>query len=161
MTLDLLAVAGVSLAGSIAALSAAYDYAIRLCALVRSRLTDAATARVVAALTDAYSAKNTRRAYVAAWKRWRTWASEHGVRSFPAAPKWVAAYLNHRAESGRAPATVSLDRAAIGAAHRAVEAVDPTASRAVRRALRSIGATYCNRGRGQVKNRVTAQSKVG
>ena len=150
MALDLLALSGVSVAGSIATLSVAYDHAIRLCAVTRSRLTAAATGHVVAALTDAYCAKNTRRAYVRGWERWRTWASEHGVRSFPAAPKWVTAYLNHRAESGRAPATVRLDRAAIGAAHRAVEAVDPTASRAARRALRSIGTTYSDRGRGQV-----------
>ncbi|MDE0221006.1 MAG: tyrosine-type recombinase/integrase [Spirochaetaceae bacterium] len=151
MALDLLALSVVSVANSIATLSAAYDHAIRLCAAAHVLRMDAATARVVAALTDAYCAKNTRRAYVRGWERWRTWASEHGVRSFPAAPKWVAVYLTARAESGRAPATVHVDRAAIGAAHRAVGAVDPTASRAVRRALRSIGATYCNRGRGQVE----------
>ncbi len=150
MTLDLLCLVGVSVAGSIATLSAAYGHSIRLCAVARRRLTDAAAARVVAALTDAYCSKNTRRAYVRGWERWRKWASEHGVRSFPAAPKGVAAYLTARAESGRAPATVRLDRAAIGAAHRAVGAADPTASRAVRRALRSIGATCNDRGRGQV-----------
>ena len=151
MALDLLAVAGVSVAGAIDTLSVAYDYAIRLCTVARSLLIDAPTARVVAALTDAYCAKNTRRAYVAAWKRWQVWASDHGVRAMPAAAKWVAAYLTERAEAGRSPATVRLDRAAIGAAHRAVDAVDPTAARAVRRVLRWIGATYSGRGRGQVK----------
>ena len=62
------------------------------------------------------------------------------MRAMPATPKAVAAYLTERAESGKAPATVRLDRAAIGAAHRAIGAVDPTAKERVRRVIRSIGA---------------------
>ena len=151
MALDLLAVAGVSIAGANATLSVVYDHAIRLWSVARSHLIDADTAGIVAALTDAYCAKNTLRAYRAGWKRWQAWACDQGVRAVPADPASVAAYLSERAEAGRSPATVRLDRAAIGAAHRAVEAVDPTADEAVRRVLRSIGTTHCDRGRGQVQ----------
>lgn len=151
MALDLLAVAGVSVAGAIATLSVAYDHAIRLWSVVRSHRADMDAARIKAALTEAYCAKNTLRAYVSGWKRWQAWARDHGVRAVPADPASVAVYLSERAESGRSPATVRLDRAAIGAAHRAVEAVDPTAHKAVRRVLRSIGTTHRDRGRGQVQ----------
>ena len=146
MALDLLAVAS-----AIATLSVVYDHAIRLWSVARSLLTDADTAGIVTALTDAYCAKNTFRAYLAGWKRWQAWACDQGVRAMPADPASVAAYLSERGESGKSPATVRQDRAAIGAAHRAVEAVDPTADEAVRRVLRSIGTTHCDRGRGQVQ----------
>ena len=99
-------------------------------------------------------AKNTRRAYLNGWKQWLEWAEEHGVRALPAAPSLVAAYLMERAASGMAPATVRLYRAAIGAAHRAMEAVDPTVTERVRQVLRSIGAEHGDRGRGQVKGLV-------
>ena len=79
------------------------------------------------------------------------WAAEHGVRAMPAAPKAVAAYFTARARSGKAPATVRLDRVAIGAAHRAVGALDPTAKQPVRRVIRSLGAEHHGRGRGQVQ----------
>ena len=153
MAIALLAVVdvvGLTVADLIATLSVAYDHALqqRRAALV---LTKEDKARIEAALESAYGAKNTRRAYLSGWERWAKWAAEHDVRVMPAAPKKVAAYLTERARSGKAPATVRLDRAAIGAAHRAVEAVDPTAEQPVLRVIRSIGAEHDGRGRGQVQ----------
>ena len=156
MAIDLLAVVhvvGLVVADLIATLSVAYAHAVqqRRAALV---LTDAEAARIEAALKTAHPVKNTHRAYRSGWKRWLAWAAEHGVRAMPAAPKAVAAYLTDRARSGKAPATVRLDCSAIGAAHRAVDAADPTARQPVLRVIRSIGAEHDGRGRGQVQGLV-------
>ena len=150
MALELLAVISVAVAAAIAALSAAYDQANQ-----RRRepdgLSDEDTARIEAALKTAYRAENTRRAYLAGWKQWQAWARAHQVQALPADPASVAAYLAERAASGKTRATVRSDRSALGAAHRAVEAVDPTADEGVRRVIRSMGTANHGKGRGQVQ----------
>ena len=99
-------------------------------------LTTADQARGAAAL-DAASSANTRRAYRAGWQRWQAWASARGAPAMPAAPGAVAAYLSERAETVSV-ATVSMDRAAIAAAHRATGAADPCRHAGVRRVLAGI-----------------------
>ncbi|MDD9987132.1 MAG: tyrosine-type recombinase/integrase [Spirochaetaceae bacterium] len=150
MALDLLAFIGVAVAGAIATLSAVYDHANQRRGEPRG-LSDEDTERIEAALKTAYRAKNTRRAYLAGWKRWQAWACDHGVRALSADPASVAAYLAERAASGKTRATVRSDRAAIGAAHRAVEAGDPTADEGVRRVIRLMGTANHGKGRGQVQ----------
>ena len=150
MALDLLAVIGVAVAAAMATLSAVYDHANQRRGEPRG-LSDEDTARIEDALRTAHRAKNTHRAYLAGWERWQAWARDHDVRALPADPASVAAYLAERAASGKARATVRLDRAAIGAAHRAVEAVDPTADEGVRRVIRSMGTANHGKGRGQVQ----------
>ncbi len=69
-----------------------------------------------AGLQDAKAA-NTRRAYEAAWQRFQEWTDAVGHRSLPAAPHVVALHLGRLAATGRAQATIELDRAAISHAH--------------------------------------------
>lgn len=146
MALDLLAVIGVAVAGAMATLSVVYDHANQRRGEPRG-LSDEDTARIETALKIAYPAENTRRAYLAGWKRWQAWARDHEVRALSADPASVAVYLAERAATGKARATVRLDRAAICAAHRAVEAVDPTADEGVRRVIRSMGTANQGAGR--------------
>ena len=75
---------------------------------------------------EASSAPATRRVYASAWGRFTAWCDAEGHGSLPAAPAAVAAYLAERAQSGLAPASVRLDRAAIRAAHLAVQLPTPT-----------------------------------
>lgn len=147
MALDLLAFIGIAVASAIATLSVVYDHANQRRGEPHG-LSEEDTARIETALKTAYRAENTRRAYLAGWKRWQAWARDHEVRALAADPASVAAYLAERTASGKARATVRLDCAAIGAAHRAVEAVDPTADEGVRRV---IGTANHGKGRGQVQ----------
>ena len=61
----------------------------------------------------------TRRAYEGAWERFRAWAEAEGVRSLPAEPLTVAAYLAHRAAAGLSVASLAMDRKSISHYHRA------------------------------------------
>lgn len=108
------------------------------------------TERVATRLATANS-RNTGRAYCGSWERWHDWGSRRGLRTLPAEPADLSAYLMERAESGAAPATVRLDLAGIAAAHRVTGADDPTACEAVRQAMRSIVRANRNKGRGQVQ----------
>lgn len=110
-----------------------------------------ADAELVSAWGAAGASANTIRAYGAGWMRWQDWAFDRGVPAMPAEPDDVSAYLIERAESGMAPATVLLDRAGIAAAHRARGVQDPTASEAVRQAVRFIVRRHHEKGRGQVQ----------
>ena len=94
---------------------------------------------------------NTLRAYSGAWSGWLRWAAANGHQVMPADPAAVAAYLTHRADSGKATATIRSDRAAIGAAHREIGADDPTVHEGVRRVLQGIARDpdQQRRGRGQ------------
>ena len=86
-SLDLLAVVCVAVARLIAALSVVYDHANRQ----RARgLAGTDVARIEAALNASYRADNTRRAYLAGWKRWHAWARDHDLRALPADPASVA-----------------------------------------------------------------------
>ena len=75
---------------------------------------------------------NTRQVYRAALERFRDWlALDFGdflELDADAQDGVVAAYLTHRADSGRAPATLGLDYAAIGAAVKAAGKPNPRGS---------------------------------
>ena len=73
--------------------------------------------RVSDALGEAYS-PGTREVYRSHWARWTEWAGGLGVRTLPAAPVHVAAFLTDRAEEGCRPATLRAALAAIAFAHR-------------------------------------------
>ena len=108
----------------------------------------ALNAEHVAAIVEAAEAAHspaTRRNYRAAFARFATWCASEGLDSLPAAPETVAAYLVARART-LAPASVRMDRAAIGNRHREAGAVDPTASEGVRLVLRGIGRTAARQG---------------
>ena len=86
-----------------------------------------AQANIVRDAIEASHAPATRRVYASAWGRFAAWCeAQQGHRSLPAAPETVAAYLAERAQSGLAPASIRLDRAAIRAAHLAVQLPSPT-----------------------------------
>ena len=94
----------------------------------------------VAAIVEAAEAAHspaTRRNYRAAIARFASWCDTEGLDSLPAAPETVAAYLVTRAGSV-GPASVRMDRASIGAAHREAGAADPTAAEGVRRVLAGL-----------------------
>ena len=61
--------------------------------------------------------ENTIRAYRQAWTAFARWTEAEGLRSLPASPETVAAYLSHLGET-RKIATVRLANASIAAAHR-------------------------------------------
>ena len=75
---------------------------------------------------EASRAPATVRVYASAWRRFAAWCEAQGYPSLPAAPETVAAYLAERANGGRAPASIRLDRAAIRAAHRDISLPSPT-----------------------------------
>ena len=81
--------------------------------------------RVSDALGEAYS-PGTREVYRSHWARWTEWAGGLGVRTLPAAPVHVAAFLTDRAEEGCRPATLRAALAAIAFAHRAEGLDSPT-----------------------------------
>lgn len=82
--------------------------------------------------------ENTRRNYRSQWRRFREWAREKGIRTLPADPLQVAAYLAERMERhGHKPATLQTAAAAIGFKHRDEGLPDPCESAEVRNTLRS------------------------
>ena len=93
--------------------------------------------RVSDALGEAYS-PGTREVYRSHWARWTEWASGLGVRTFPAAPVHVAAFLTDRAEEGCRPATLRAALAAIAFAHRAEGLDSPTEDEGVGATMRGL-----------------------
>lgn len=93
--------------------------------------------RVVDAAQDSHSA-STRRNYLAAWRRFETWADREGVNPMPALPETVAAYLAERAESGLSPSSLRMDRAAIRYHHTEAGHANPADNEGVRRVLRGL-----------------------
>ena len=82
--------------------------------------------------------ENTRRNYDSQWRRFREWAREKGIRTLPADPLQVAAYLAERLEKdGHKPATLQTAAAAIGFKHRDEGLPNPCESADVRNTLRS------------------------
>ncbi|MEK7311084.1 MAG: site-specific integrase, partial [Chloroflexota bacterium] len=77
-------------------------------------------------------AVNTQRAYKAAWQEFSAWAAQHDADALPADVQTVVAYLTALAEAGVKYSTISVKRAAIGAAHRTAKQIDPTAAEDVR-----------------------------
>ena len=101
--------------------------------------------RVSDALGEAYS-PGTRAVYRSHWARWTEWASKLGVRTLPAAPVHVAAFLTDRAEEGCRPATLRAALAAIAFAHRAEGLDSPTEDEGVVTTMRGLSRML---GRGQ------------
>ena len=100
-------------------------------------LTDDDRAHLASVLGHEVSA-NTRRNYDSQWRRFRGWAREKGIRTLPADPLQVAAYLAERLEKhGHKPATLQTAAAAIGFKHRDEGLSDPCESADVRNTLRS------------------------
>ena len=77
-------------------------------------------------------AANTQRAYKAAWQEFSAWVAQHGAEALPADVPTVVAYLTALAEAGAKYSTISVKRAAIGAAHRTARQNDPTAAEDVK-----------------------------
>lgn len=96
-----------------------------------------------AVFKDAYAA-NTHKAYGPAVKRFTAFLGDR-----EADDETVAAFLEHEAERGLAPASLSLIHAAIGAAARFADAEDPR-GRLTARTLRALKRRHAERGRGQV-----------
>ena len=83
-------------------------------------------------------AANTLKNYRVQWANFIMWTAGKGVRSLPAEPAQVAAYLAERIEEhGHKPSTLRAAAAAIAFAHRATGQHDPCASPQVKRMLRS------------------------
>ena len=101
--------------------------------------------RVSDALGEAYS-PGTRAVYRSHWSRWTEWANDLGVRTLPAAPVHVAAFLTDRAEEGCRPATLRAALAAIAFAHRAEGLDSPTEDEGVVTTMRGLSRML---GRGQ------------
>ncbi len=101
------------------------------------RLTEDDRAHLASVLGHEVSA-NTRRNYDSQWRRFTGWAREKGIRTLPADPLQVAAYLAERLEKhGHKPATLQTAAAAIGFKHRDEGLPDPCESAEVRNTLRS------------------------
>ena len=88
---------------------------------------------------DASRAPATRRIYNSAWGRFAAWCEAAGHPTLPAPPEAVAAYLAERAQSGLAPASIRLDRAAIRAIHLAKQLPTPTEHPGVATVTRGLG----------------------
>ena len=93
--------------------------------------------RIRSALERSTSA-NTRRAYDQAWRRWVAWSRARGARAMPATPELAAAFLLELAEQGLSVATLRLQKAALGRAHRSIDHPDPTDTEGVRRVMAGI-----------------------
>ena len=93
--------------------------------------------RVSDALGEAYS-PGTREVYRSHWARWTEWAGGLGVRTLPAAPVHVAAFLTDRAEEGCRPATLRAALAAIAFAHRAEGLDSPTEDEGVGATMKGL-----------------------
>lgn len=72
-------------------------------------------------------------AYVSGWRRWETWATDHGETPFPAGPAAVARFITERADAGRSLSTIDTDLAAIRHGHHTGGLDDPTSTLVVRR----------------------------
>ncbi|MDE0703974.1 MAG: tyrosine-type recombinase/integrase [Rhodospirillaceae bacterium] len=104
----------------------------------------AALERLQQAQREAW-ADNTRRAYLAAWRRWQEWAGERGLEALPANPAHVAAFLAARELAGLGLAALRQDAAAIAAAHRLADRDNPCASPVVTLALRGFARAHAGR----------------
>ena len=100
-------------------------------------------ARIASVAADA-RAPSTRRAYAGQWARFEAWCRDRGTQALPAAPVLVAAYLTERAETAKI-STVRVAAAAIGAAHRARGADDPTGAASVRAVVAGIARQHAAR----------------
>ena len=91
----------------------------------------------------------TRRAYAGAWKRFCDWTRGEGLRSLPADPLTVAAYLVQRAADGRLIPTLAMDRKAISHHHRVAGHPTPTSSEGVRQTFAGLRNLAAEEGRNE------------
>ena len=83
-------------------------------------------------------ARNTMTNYHVQWRNFIVWAYGKGIRTFPASPAQVSAYLAERIEEhGHKPATLRVAASAIAFVHKTAGEDDPCASPDVKRTLRS------------------------
>lgn len=90
---------------------------------------------------SARRAVRTRATYRAAWSAFAAWCESFGALPLPASSSAVAAYLTHRAESGRTVSTIAVDLAAIVEAHRSAGEPSPRESADVRAVWEGIRRT--------------------
>ncbi len=83
-------------------------------------------------------AQNTLKTYRAQWNNFESWASIKGVRTVPAQPAVIAAYLAERAARDQSPATLRVALAAITFVHLNAGEADPCGCDDVKRTLRSV-----------------------
>lgn len=96
-------------------------------------LDDAARRYLRAATPD-----NTRRAYAGDMRRYVAFCEAQGFGALPASPDTVVRYVTWLADQGRKVSTIKRAAAAISKAHRTAGLESPTASEAVKLALRGI-----------------------
>ena len=75
---------------------------------------------------SASKAKNTQRAYRAAWSEFTAFCDKSGLCALPATPQTVISYVTALAEKGIRPATMPVKLAGISFAHRIAHQSDPT-----------------------------------
>ena len=92
---------------------------------------------------------NTRKAYAGDMRRFMAFCEAHALDALPATPETVVRYVTWLADHGRKVSTIKRATAAIAKAHRTVELEPPTATEAVKLALRGIA-----------RERHTAQKKA-
>lgn len=85
-------------------------------------------------------ARNTQRAYAAAWREFEAFCAAHGHPALPASPDAVIAYITSLADAGAKASTIGVKLAAIRFAHQSQQ-VDPTALPAVRLVWQGIRRT--------------------
>ena len=100
----------------------------------------------VAAAVAESQRPSTRKAYTGAWERFQAWAQGEGVRSLPAEPLTVAAYLVHRDAVGLSLASLAMDRKAISFFHRRAGLPTPTACEGVKMAIAGVRNRAAERG---------------
>lgn len=108
----------------------------------------------------AAAAPNTLRAFRADVAAFDTWCRGHGLKSLPASPQTLAAFLLHRARQGAAPASLTRYRASIAKLHRLCHQPDPGQDELVKLTMaahrRDVGAAQAQarplRFRGAVKD---------
>jgi integrase len=108
----------------------------------------------------AAAAPNTLRAFRADVSAFDTWCRVRGLKSLPASPQTLAAFLQHRAGQGAAPASLTRYRASIAKLHRLCRMPDPGQDELVKLTMaahrRDVGAAQAQarplRFRGSVKD---------
>ncbi|MFG4657116.1 site-specific integrase, partial [Acinetobacter baumannii] len=92
-------------------------------------------AAIVRAYQRASKADATVKAYTSDARVFQDWCAQYGIRSLPATPEAVAAFLVAEAEDGRAASTLGRRVAAIRYAHKLAGQLDPTDDEGVRAAM--------------------------
>ena len=91
----------------------------------------------------------TRKAYTSAWNRFQVWARQEGVKSLPAEPVTVAAYLVHRDALGLSFSSLEMDRKAVNFFHQSAGFPTPTASVSVKMTMAGVRKRAAERGRAE------------